>query len=109
MVGPCLCCSLHAVTVSRRAAAVHSKLQLCPPPYCFSQATFNTLCFCGRWKAAQAMLPSPCRPPAPSQAMQLSYLLSATPQCFADKVVEESASDTDFVWIHDYHLLVLPR
>jgi len=27
---------------------------------------------------------------------------------FADKVVEESASDTDFVWIHDYHLLVLP-
>jgi trehalose 6-phosphate synthase/phosphatase len=23
-------------------------------------------------------------------------------------VVEESASDTDFVWIHDYHLLVLP-
>lgn len=41
--------------------------------------------------------------------MQLSYLLSATPQCFADKVVEESASDTDFVWIHDYHLLVLPR
>lgn len=29
-------------------------------------------------------------------------------QCFADKVVEESASDSDFVWIHDYHLLVLP-
>jgi trehalose 6-phosphate synthase/phosphatase len=23
-------------------------------------------------------------------------------------VVEESASDCDFVWIHDYHLLVLP-
>jgi trehalose 6-phosphate synthase/phosphatase len=29
-------------------------------------------------------------------------------QCFADKVVEESASDSDFIWIHDYHLLVLP-
>lgn len=29
-------------------------------------------------------------------------------QCFADKVVEESSSDTDYVWIHDYHLLVLP-
>jgi trehalose 6-phosphate synthase/phosphatase len=24
------------------------------------------------------------------------------------KVVEEFVSDTDFVWIHDYHLLVLP-
>jgi hypothetical protein len=30
------------------------------------------------------------------------------PQTFAEKVVEESATDTDFVWIHDYHLLVLP-
>ncbi len=29
-------------------------------------------------------------------------------QCFAEKVVEESASDSDFIWIHDYHLLVLP-
>lgn len=29
-------------------------------------------------------------------------------KAFADKVVEESATDTDFVWIHDYHLLVLP-
>ncbi|KAL6765404.1 trehalose-6-phosphate synthase/phosphatase [Haematococcus lacustris] len=29
-------------------------------------------------------------------------------KCFADKIVEESASDSDFVWIHDYHLLVLP-
>ncbi|GFH10594.1 glyco_transf_20 domain-containing protein, partial [Haematococcus lacustris] len=26
----------------------------------------------------------------------------------ANKIVEESASDSDFVWIHDYHLLVLP-
>jgi trehalose 6-phosphate synthase/phosphatase len=25
-----------------------------------------------------------------------------------EKVVEECSSDTDFVWIHDYHLLVLP-
>ncbi|KAG2439617.1 hypothetical protein HXX76_004969 [Chlamydomonas incerta] len=27
---------------------------------------------------------------------------------FCEKVVEESATDTDYVWIHDYHLLVLP-
>lgn len=27
---------------------------------------------------------------------------------FTEKVIEESASDTDYVWIHDYHLLVLP-
>lgn len=27
---------------------------------------------------------------------------------FCDKLVEESATDTDYVWIHDYHLLVLP-
>ncbi|KAF8070915.1 TPS5 [Scenedesmus sp. PABB004] len=27
---------------------------------------------------------------------------------FMEKVVEECASDTDYVWIHDYHLLVLP-
>lgn len=25
-----------------------------------------------------------------------------------EKVVEECSSDTDYVWIHDYHLLVLP-
>lgn len=24
------------------------------------------------------------------------------------KVVEEFVTDTDYVWIHDYHLLVLP-
>nr|AKA43768.1 trehalose-6-phosphate synthase [Dunaliella viridis] len=29
-------------------------------------------------------------------------------KCFADKIVEESLTDTEFVWIHDYHLLVLP-
>lgn len=29
-------------------------------------------------------------------------------QVFCEKVVEESATDTDYVWIHDYHLLVLP-
>lgn len=34
--------------------------------------------------------------------------MSPAPQCYAEKVVEESATDTDFVWIHDYHLLVLP-
>ncbi|PNH09141.1 putative alpha,alpha-trehalose-phosphate synthase [UDP-forming] 7 [Tetrabaena socialis] len=27
---------------------------------------------------------------------------------FCEKVVEESSTDTDYVWIHDYHLLVLP-
>ncbi|KAG2502215.1 hypothetical protein HYH03_000701 [Edaphochlamys debaryana] len=27
---------------------------------------------------------------------------------FCEKVVEESATDADYVWIHDYHLLVLP-
>lgn len=41
-------------------------------------------------------------------ALRLSMSLCSAHflQCFADKVVEESASDTDFVWIHDYHLLV---
>ena len=29
-------------------------------------------------------------------------------QLFADKVVSEVATDLDYVWIHDYHLLVLP-
>lgn len=29
-------------------------------------------------------------------------------QTFMEKVVEECSSDNDFVWIHDYHLLVLP-
>jgi trehalose 6-phosphate synthase/phosphatase len=29
-------------------------------------------------------------------------------QAFKEKVVEECATDTDFIWIHDYHLLVLP-
>ncbi|WIA31619.1 hypothetical protein OEZ86_002503 [Tetradesmus obliquus] len=29
-------------------------------------------------------------------------------KAFMEKVVEECASDTDYVWIHDYHLLVLP-
>lgn len=29
-------------------------------------------------------------------------------QCFMKKVVEEFVTDTDYVWIHDYHLLVLP-
>lgn len=29
-------------------------------------------------------------------------------QTFMEKVVEECSSDTDYVWIHDYHLLVLP-
>ena len=29
-------------------------------------------------------------------------------QAFMEKVVEECATDTDYVWIHDYHLLVLP-
>mmetsp|Transcript_7436 Transcript_7436/g.16134 ORF Transcript_7436/g.16134 Transcript_7436/m.16134 type:complete len:857 (+) Transcript_7436:209-2779(+) len=27
---------------------------------------------------------------------------------FADKLVDECSNETDFVWIHDYHLLVLP-
>lgn len=33
---------------------------------------------------------------------------SAAVQTFMEKVVEECSSDTDYVWIHDYHLLVLP-
>ena len=35
-------------------------------------------------------------------------LFSTGLQSFADKIVEESLTDTEFVWIHDYHLLVLP-
>ena len=27
---------------------------------------------------------------------------------FAEKIVDECLTDTDYVWIHDYHLLVLP-
>ena len=29
-------------------------------------------------------------------------------QIFSDKLVEVISMDDDFVWIHDYHLLVLP-
>jgi trehalose 6-phosphate synthase/phosphatase len=29
-------------------------------------------------------------------------------KAFTEKVVEECSSDTDHVWVHDYHLLVLP-
>ena len=29
-------------------------------------------------------------------------------KAFLEKIVEESATDADTVWIHDYHLLVLP-
>ena len=29
-------------------------------------------------------------------------------QMFSDKLVEVISMDDDFVWIHDYHLLVLP-
>ncbi|RYE14740.1 MAG: hypothetical protein EOP45_19230, partial [Sphingobacteriaceae bacterium] len=29
-------------------------------------------------------------------------------QAFADKLVQEVSMDLDYVWIHDYHLLVLP-
>lgn len=29
-------------------------------------------------------------------------------QAFADKLVEVVSMDDDFVWLHDYHLLVLP-
>lgn len=35
-------------------------------------------------------------------------MLSCAAQAFCDQVVQESASDSDLVWIHDYHLLVLP-
>ncbi len=38
----------------------------------------------------------------------LLFAVSPYAQSFADKIVEESAADTEFVWIHDYHLLVLP-
>lgn len=38
----------------------------------------------------------------------LVLLLLMLLQTFMEKVVEECSSDTDFVWIHDYHLLVLP-
>ncbi len=30
------------------------------------------------------------------------------PQTFADKLVEIVSMEDDYVWIHDYHLLVLP-
>ena len=29
-------------------------------------------------------------------------------QAFADKLVEVVSMDDDYVWLHDYHLLVLP-
>ncbi len=34
--------------------------------------------------------------------------LCAGLQAFADKLVEVVSMDEDFVWLHDYHLLVLP-
>ena len=29
-------------------------------------------------------------------------------QAYTEKVVEECATDADYVWIHDYHLLAMP-
>ena len=39
----------------------------------------------------------------------MNQALSAPlPQTFADKLVEIVSMEDDYVWIHDYHLLVLP-
>lgn len=34
--------------------------------------------------------------------------LSVNAQVFADKLVQEKSMDLDYLWIHNYHLLVLP-
>lgn len=34
--------------------------------------------------------------------------MNAALQAFADKLVEVVSMDDDYVWLHDYHLLVLP-
>mmetsp|Transcript_2058 Transcript_2058/g.5209 ORF Transcript_2058/g.5209 Transcript_2058/m.5209 type:complete len:929 (+) Transcript_2058:1462-4248(+) len=48
--------------------------------------------------------------PSSSQRFNVEYWQAYVKanKSFADKIVEESATDTEFVWIHDYHLLVLP-
>lgn len=54
--------------------------------------------------------------PPPRQLLLSSYglnhthcvILSVSAQAFMRKVVEEAATDSDYVWVHDYHLLVLP-
>lgn len=66
-----------------------------------------------------ALPPTPASPPAPRAEplpATLSTLSPCPPCCarcarqvFADKMVEVLGSlEDDFVWVHDYHLLVLP-
>jgi hypothetical protein len=51
--------------------------------------------------------PPPPLPPPPNPKRR-KHTTHTAPQAFTEKVVEECATDADFVWIHDYHLLVLP-
>lgn len=46
---------------------------------------------------------------AKQQVQKQSYLSTLhVLQMFSDKLVEVISMDDDFVWIHDYHLMVLP-
>lgn len=47
-------------------------------------------------------------PPALSSFVSNASQINGFMQIFSDKLVEVISMDDDFVWIHDYHLLVLP-
>jgi hypothetical protein len=51
---------------------------------------------------------APATSPAPNRPRRCASPPARRRQAFAETVVEACATDADTVWIHDYHLLVLP-
>lgn len=59
------------------------------------------------WPLFHYMLPmSPCSGARFEQGQWLAYVQAN--KAFADRVMEVINPDEDFVWIHDYHLMVMP-
>lgn len=68
---------------------------------------YKGFCKLQLWPLFHYVLPmSPYAPGRFDAELWQSYVKAN--KIFTEKVIEESATDTDFVWIHDYHLLVLP-
>jgi len=59
------------------------------------------------WPLMHYVLPMSCASPARYSKTNWQAYLAANKR-FADKVVEVLNADGDFVWVHDYHLMLLP-
>ena len=59
------------------------------------------------WPLMHYVLPMSCASPARYNKLNWQGYLAANKR-FADKVVEVINADGDFVWVHDYHLMLLP-